>query len=286
MQAVEVNLPGGMAIQDQWCRTAWLKPVTGFDEEFLVEQNGRLTPAARTTHLLSRCLERLGPVTQVIPEIVRQLSVGDREALMLHLRRITLGERVSCVLSCPSCEAKMDLDLRVAELLQAPYPYAGRTHSTEIHDGETAYYVSFRVPNGEDQEAVAELASKSITSAVETILRRCVTELTRADEPVDEFPPIVIEKVQEKMAELDPQAEIVFDLRCPECSARFTVPFDAADYVCRELMSAEQDFYREVHSLSFHYHWSEDAVLALPRRKRQIYVDVLADELSRGVHGA
>ena len=32
---------------------------------------------------------------------VRALSVGDREALLLHLRLATLGERIDCVAGCP-----------------------------------------------------------------------------------------------------------------------------------------------------------------------------------------
>jgi hypothetical protein len=281
MQAVEINLPGGIPIRDDWYRLAWLRPVTGYDEEFLVEQSGRLSPAARATHLLSRCLERLGPLTPVTPEIVRQLTVGDREALMLHLRRLTLGERISCVLSCPACGDKMDLDLRVEELLQSPYSHASKTHSAEIHDGEAAYHVSFRVPNGEDQEAAAALAQDSIESAVASILTRCVEELTTANQRVQNFPSIVVKKLQQRMVELDPQAEIILDLTCPECAARFAVPFDAADHVCRELTSTGQDLYREIHALALHYHWSEDAVLALPRRRRQIYIDLLVDEASR-----
>ena len=46
---------------------------------------------------------------------------------------------------------------------------------------------------------------------------------------------------------------------------------------CRELQASE--FYRGVHVLSYHYHWSEEAILNLSRRKRLIYLDLVANEM-------
>ncbi|MBZ5621712.1 MAG: hypothetical protein LAQ69_23740 [Acidobacteriia bacterium] len=283
MQGVEVHLPGGVPIGEEWCDSAWLRPVTGREEEFLLSEGRQMTAAARVTELLARCVERLGPVEPVGAELVRRLNVGDREALLLHIRRMTLGERVSCLLSCPNCGKKMDLDLEIGELLLSPYPHRKKTHAVDIADAENSYRVMFRVPNGEDQEAVANSAAQSVDRAAELVLRRCVERVdSRNEENLSELPPIVLRDLPGKMAALDPQAELLLDLTCPECAAGFVVPFDAGDYLCRELATEEREFYREVHSLSWHYHWSEDAVLGLSRRKRHIYLDLLSDELAQG----
>jgi hypothetical protein len=79
-----------------------------------------------------------------------------------------------------------------------------------------------------------------------------------------------MKQLPEKMAALDPQADVLLDLTCPECQAGFVAPFDAGDYVYRELLAGEREFYRQVHSLSFYYHWDEEAILRLPRCKRQV----------------
>src|SRR5260221_211886 len=164
--------------------------------------------------------------------MVRRLNVGDREALLLHLRRLTLGESISCLLSCPACGKKMDLDLQIGELLLPPYTHAKMIHETEISDGENSYRVVFRLPNGEDQEAAVEQAAESVDSAAEMMLRRCVERVTSdKDETVSDLPQVVLRELPEKMAELDPQAEVLLDLTCPECGTRFVVPFDAADCV-------------------------------------------------------
>jgi hypothetical protein len=286
MESVEIILPCGVSVGERWYRSAWLHPVTGHEEDFLL-QEGRLLPAAaRVTQLITRCLHRLGPVEPVGADMVRRLSVGDREALLLHLRRLTLGDRISCLLSCPACGKKMDLDLQIEELLLPPYTQAQMVHETEISDGENSYRVVFRLPNGEDQETAVAQAAESVASAAELVLQRCVEQVTSAeDERLSDLPPVVLRELPEKMAELDPQAEVLLDLICPECETGFVVPFDTADYVCREFAAQEREFYRGVHALSFHYHWNEDSILNLSRRKRQIYLDLLADELTQGRNG-
>jgi hypothetical protein len=218
--------------------------------------------------------------------LVSQLSVGDREALLLHIRRLTLGERIACTLSCPSCSKKMDLELRINELLFPAYPVGQRLYEADVSDEAHSYHVIFRLPNGEDQEVAAGSASQSTESAANLLLRRCVHSITAADgECIADLPAVVLRELPEKMAALDPQAELLFDLVCPECGTGFVVPFDVADYLCRELASNGRDFYREIHALCFHYHWTEEAALGLSRRKRRIYLDLLSDELAQGGRG-
>jgi hypothetical protein len=283
MEAVEINLPCGVPVGEQWCRSASVRPVTGRIEEFLL-QEGRLLPAAmRITHLLTRCLERLGPVAPVPADFVRQLSVGDRDALLLHLRRLTFGERLSCLLACPLCGKKMDLDLQIEELLLPAYSLGQRLHRADLSDGDHTYQVVFRLPNGEDQESVAHTAAKSVDSAAEELLRRCIESITNEHgENTSDLSKSVLSQLSDKMAALDPQADVSLSLTCPECQAGFVVPFDIADYVCQELSASEREFYREVHALSFHYHWDEQAILNLSRRKRRIYLELLGDELAQG----
>lgn len=206
---------------------------------------------------------------------------------MLQLRRLTLGERISCVLECPesSCREKMDLDLNVSDLLLPPHPHQKETHETVVADEEERYRVGFRLPNGADQESAAALACEDIQAAVNLVLQRCVEKVTRDGEdeqPLDALPLVVSESLPQVMAELDPQAEILLNLTCPTCGASFVVPFDTADYFCRELSARGGDLYREVHLLAYHYHWSESEIMAMTRRKRSIYLGLLSEAWSRG----
>ena len=92
--AIDVTLPGGLLVGGERRQDAVLRPLAGEDEAFLLEDAAGLSPAARTTALLARCVERLGPVEPVGAEDVRALTAGDREALLLELRRLSFGERL------------------------------------------------------------------------------------------------------------------------------------------------------------------------------------------------
>jgi hypothetical protein len=262
-----IGLPGGLRVDGARRRDAALRPLTGADEAFLAEEAGGLLPAQRTTALLARCLERLGPLAApVAPEAVAALSVGDREALLLQLRRISVGERVHAVLGCPRCGAAMDLELRVADLLLEPYDAWPDIHEAVVDGRPTR----FRLPTGADQEAVAPVALDDPEAAAALLLERCVD---------GEVTPAVTEAVPALMADLDPQAEIILDAVCAACDGGLSAPFDTGDYLYREVLVSQQRLLREVHTLALHYGWSERDILALPARKRGAYIDLLAEVL-------
>jgi hypothetical protein len=284
MEAVTVNLPGGLRVSGDWHRDAVLRPLAGRDEAFLLQQGRELSVAARTTALLARCLSRVGSLPAVTTETVRSLTIGDREALLLHLRRLTFGETVSCVLACPHCAGQLDLDLQIPELLLPPYGHASDRHEASVMVGDIPYRVSFRLPNGADQEEAANLAATAPDAAVALVLRRCVQEITdgRTGEPTGDFPTEFADTVANAMSERDPQAEILLDLTCPSCQTAFRTTFDIGQHFYRELHRHEHDLYREVHLLAFHYRWSEAAILRLTRRTRLLYVALLSEALREG----
>jgi hypothetical protein len=41
--------------------------------------------------------------------------------------------------------------------------------------------------------------------------------------------------------------------------------------------------FRDVHLIAFHYGWSEEAILALPRARRRLYLELLAETVAEGL---
>ena len=193
--AVEVTLPTGLWVEGRRRQDAALQPPSG-DETFLLEESDGLSPARRTTALLTRCLVRLGPHEPPAAEHVRALTAGDREALLLHLHRLAYGERLDCLLSCPQpeCGERLDLELRVGDLLLAPYE-----HASPEHEAEGA---RIRLPTGADLEAAADRAMEDLDAAEHVLAERCVLE-GRPDD------------LDDRLAELDPQADLRLEMTCP-----------------------------------------------------------------------
>jgi hypothetical protein len=285
MNPTEVTLPIGLAFGRQWYRNAGLRPVNGRDEEILRDAVGRLSPAERTTLLLSLCLIRLGPKTEIQADDVRSLTAGDRDALLLHLRRLTFGNKAMTTVSCPheGCGERLDLDLAMDRLLVPPMEHAARDHQTTICGNGATYKVTFRLPTGADQEEAAHLALRNPKAASTQMLERCVRRIEKGKRALrvhGNLPQALLDELPKRMAELDPQAEILLTMTCPACEKGFIVNFDVTDYFFREWMSHSEQLYREVHLLALHYHWSEEEILSLSYAKRMKYLGLLAEALN------
>lgn len=281
MDLEAITLPGGFEREGTWQRTVWLRALSGHDEALFAESGSQGGQAGSVTALLARVISVVGDARPAGPEFARELTVGDREAVLLHLRRITLGDRLSCVLSCPACGEKLDLDVQASELLLPPYPHRGRWHRASVEDGGEVYHVRFRLPTGADQEAVASLAARDVEAAVIAVLERCVAETTDAGgRATEELPPAVRRRLPGLMAELDPQAELMLEPLCPECQAPFTVPLDTARFLEQEMRLAGDALFREVHLLALHYHWGEAEIFGMTRRRRRRYLDLLAETMA------
>lgn len=241
-----------------------LRPLQAHDQiEFLDWDARRVSPARKVTSVLARC----GDFSE---EDAARLTVGEREALLLKLRWLTFGERMSCVLECPraDCHERMDLDLTVGDLLLPSSDNAQRIHEASFE----GCVVRFRLPEGADQEAVASLALTDESEAVQTLLNRCVISAERDGEPLSEIPAEMAERLSDAMAELDPQAEIVLEPRCPACGKSFRTILDTASFFFMEIAAHARALVEEVHLLASHYHWSEVEILAMPERRRRLYL--------------
>ena len=285
-QIAEVALPRGLWHDGRLHRHARLRPLTGEDEAWLSDVANALVPAEKVTALLARCLVQLGPAGEVSPESVRPLIVGDREALLLRLRALTLGDHISCSLRCPHepCGEQLHLDLTAADLLLAPYPDPESSHRCTVGEGDDLCEVRFRLPNGGDVEDVAGLARHDAEAAADALLRRCVESVRRVSDGriVPEWPPGLTAELSGVIARLDPQAELNFQMSCPACGHHFAALFDTSGFFLREMEQRAQRFHREVHLLAFHYHWGEGEIMGLSAQKRRLYLALLEEELSRG----
>jgi hypothetical protein len=278
-----VEVPGGLWNNGAPVREVYLRPLCGEDEAFLLEAGESLSAPARVTALLSRCILRVGAEENVTPEMVRALTAGDREALLLHLRRITYGERLPCLLNCTdsACGERMDLELKVSELLLEPYAASQEWNEVAVRTEKKMYRVRLRVPNGLDQEFVAERAWMNATDAENLLLQRCVESVSaEGSSPLtmDQWPAELADEIGRKFGELDPQAEILLSLQCPACGQAFTGEFDAGAYLYHELRGHIPHLYREVHRMARSYHWSEAEILSMTPRKRSVYLSLLAGE--------
>jgi hypothetical protein len=270
----EATLPHGVLRGDERRRDALLRAPTGADEALLVESLADASAPARANALLAGCLAELGGEAAGLSD-VRALVVGDREALLLALRAAAFGERVACVLACPGCGEPMDLEPAVSDLLVEGYAEVAAEHALVDDAGSP---VRFRLPTGEDLEAVAEAVDVDAGAAL--LLSRCVLGGVEAGALSD----ATRDALEDALARLDPQAELRIAVACPTCGDPVEATLDAAALLLDELAADSDGLFREVHALARHYHWSEQEILGLELPRRRRYLELLvADEAAEGL---
>jgi hypothetical protein len=297
MNQTSVRLPGGWwDPAGRLQRDAVLTTLTGRDEEQL-SQLGRQETASLVTHVLSRCVRRLGDLSPVPAHVVRQLLVADRDYLLLRLRRATFGDRIRADLFCPwaECGMRMSVDFSIDELpvresvqkgpvhemALSPAALAGSAGAGDLGGGE----VAFRLPTGADQEELSGLLASDEARALTLLLARCVERLgdrtTPGVDAVAGLSGLARAEIEAEMLRVAPMVEREIETACAECHRAFVTPVDLRRFFFGELRTDNQMLYQEVHYLAYHYHWSEAEILAMPRTKRALYLDVLSGEIER-----
>jgi hypothetical protein len=281
------TLPGGYVDDDGVThREVELAPVTGFEEE-LLDSVGPATGSAQvSTALLTKCLRRVGDLTPVTSPLVRDLLVSDREFLMLRLRELTLGKSFRAMLVCgdPKCAQSMDLALNLDDLKPEGSSVDRRVFNLEVLEGTGCFSIEFRLPTGADQEAGADWLKGDAEAAVTRLLTRIILRVNDNcsidDQTVTALPAPVLEKLEQRIAELAPLLSIDLSAACVECGRTSLTHLDLISFFLDELQQSRRVLEREVHCIAWHYHWPEREILSLTRRKRRRYIELINSDIA------
>jgi hypothetical protein len=269
-----------------------LAELTGRDEELLA-QTRRAESASLVTAVLSRRVRRLGDISRVTEDIAAQFLVADRQYLLLKLRQQTFGDLVHADLFCPwaDCGCRVSIEFAIEDLPieEAPEraPFYTLTLSPDAcrADGSAQTEVSFRLPNGADQEAVSSVLASNEAEALSLLLFRAILRIGSVAPPgrelVAALSPLARAEIEAEMERVSPRIELNMDTVCSECGRTFVAPFDLQRFFFGELQTDRDLLYRQVHYLAYHYHWGEREIMAMPRNKRQRYIGLLTDEIDR-----
>lgn len=195
-----VSLPGGLVKDSRITRTAIVRELTGEHEEILSRASQSVNPfRPNPFHFIDRLL-RCGVVQigdfpeEQTAELLKELLVGDREQLLLGIRRATYGEELDIEdWVCPKCGTAATLSMELSDIpvTEIKDPADEISFIIKLKKGSTA---RVRLATGEDQATIYE---KDLTEAQrETVLlSRCVitiTSPTGVEQNVAGFPSLVL----------------------------------------------------------------------------------------------
>jgi hypothetical protein len=168
----EVTLPGG--IDDPFegmIKTAQVRELTGADEEAIAKI---ADPGKSLLAILDRAVETIGgkPANK---DVLDSLLAGDREMLLLAIRKVTFGEETQVGPGlCPSCSEEQTFTINLNEDVEIRELDEGDRHFTlkcKVGDVEVS------LPNGSVQKALVNASNKNAAELDTIILNGCVTAI-------------------------------------------------------------------------------------------------------------
>lgn len=217
-----------------------------------------------------RLLALLSAVESQPVEVLAQLSIGQRDAHLLVLREKIFGKEVTAVARCPQCDDYLELNFQIDDVRLEPTAFS---EPLAVHvDG---CEILFRMPNSLDLHAASGFSD--MQAARQFLLERCILAIALEETALalHDLPPHIMEAVTQRMAEVDPQAEIILDLVCQMCGRCWEAQFDIASFLWRELNNWAQHILYEVYQLARCYGWREADILNMSALRRQLYLQMV-----------
>jgi hypothetical protein len=228
-------------------------------------------------------LERgIGLLATACPETevdgLLHLSIGQRDARLLVLRRLTFGDALECRMACPACGSQLELGFTTTDLLAQAGIEAAEQAPGEYHLEAEGWQLRFRLPDSLDLFDAISSADPSRARA--QLLQRCVTGIAP---PGGAQPAELLEGALPEAAEAallaemqrpDAASSFAFALICPACAHAWTAQFDILSFFWTEIQAWSHRTLRDVHLLARAYGWREADILALTGWRRHAYLQM------------
>lgn len=167
----DVILPGGFIAKDgSLIKYAEVRELNGMDEE-AVSKSG--TPGKALAAMLQRGVISIGANPAEKADLDQLLS-GDRDALLIGIRRVTFGDTIEFNMLCPHC----DTELEISVDLNKDIPI--KTLDDPINDRVFTYMskkngaIVVGLPNGITQKKLIENSDKTGSELNTILLSSCI----------------------------------------------------------------------------------------------------------------
>ena len=172
-----VSLPGGyVTSSNEVVTTAEVRELTGADEE-VISRSGSVSKSLHT--LLQRGLVKIGNEDATKDHLDNLLS-GDRDSILLGIRRVTFGDTFDLVIRCPQCDEQQDCSIHLIDDVPVKKLENSNDRTWEIKTKNGKVLVT--LPNGAVQRKLMDNMEKTSAEINTLILANCI--LSQNDRPV------------------------------------------------------------------------------------------------------
>jgi len=164
--STEVHLPGGFMWNGELIKSAEVRELTGIDEEAISKAPSL---GKSITTILERGLKKLGNKDATREDLDALLS-GDRDAIFIGIRRVTLGDTIGFKTRCGNCAEEQDISIDLGEDIPVVELEESRSWKIETKKG----YVEVALPTGVTQRKLLDNMDKKSAEINTLLLAGCV----------------------------------------------------------------------------------------------------------------
>ena len=262
-----MQLPGGVLTKNgEINRHFSFKVITGYVEVALAElSHSHDALPLKITHVL---LQTLAAIAGQIPhwQLIHGLCIADRQFLMCQLAIVLEKDTRWYTTHCQHCEKPFDYAVTFSQLpvqqSKGNYPYA----QIKLSLGTCL----LRMPNAYDQEKLMHMHDAD--KAIRYLAQRCILQINNSEkisqQQLNQLTTVDIDLVEKMLDGVSPQMVKDISINCPWCEHQQK----AALNFYQQADNASYKIYADVLQLAMTCHWSEQAILAMPRSRRHLYL--------------
>lgn len=191
----------------------------------IVSDGRRLPEVTKDVAALDRPGKEVALLAALTDQSIEQctrLAIGERDRLLMLVHESTFGGRYDCEARCTYCQAHMAFSFNASDVGLAPR----ELDSEALILTEGRIVVKLRSPTSAD---LAVCLSNANPAAA--LFARCVKVQSSPVHRIgqmrtNDLPASLRQSAIERLAAVDPQADLVFELECPSCSRDSKVMFD------------------------------------------------------------
>jgi hypothetical protein len=240
----ELKLPCGYFRDGKLHKDVEIVPMTGLTRKAIAREDTRNNPIKVTDIILSHCLKRIGPFTSITSRVLADLVIGDRDFLLLEIRRNSMGDGITTNIECGKCNAKVEALFKISDL-EVIRAYEKEGEKPSDQDGNLTFWLDTnkfkalcRFPKGADQALIMPNATKNPIAASYGLYAACLLEWNDKKAPFDPtfFDTLsldIIDEFEDKFMAIQPGPVMMQEASCPSCGASIDFTFRGSDFLFR-----------------------------------------------------
>lgn len=189
-EGIVKELPCGLVKDGELHRWTEFVPMSGFTRRSISKKDIRDDFSKVSEMVLRQCVKRIGTVPTTSTRTLDNTPMGDRDFLLMEIRRASMGDELNAIVICVLCKKKIRVtfhidELDIVRLESGDYEIINNQLCFRIESAKPAINAICRFPIGGDQGDMLPIIETNPTEAQYRLFSACLIDWNGNPGPFD-----------------------------------------------------------------------------------------------------